>query len=159
MEKTSRTRKVVKEFRDFAIKGNAIELAIGVVIGAAFKDIVDVLVQGIIMPPLGFLTGKIDFTSLYWNITGDPSLTIAEAEEVGDVILKYGELINTIITFLIIALVIFIVVKQMNRLYRKEEVKKEKKVVRKCSFCFQEVHEKAKRCPHCTSKLDKKSKG
>ena len=158
MEKTSRMKKVVKEFRDFAIKGNAIELAIGVVIGAAFKDIVDVLVQGIIMPPLGLLTGQIDFTSLYWNITGDPALTIAEAEEVGDVILKYGELINTMITFLIIALVIFIVVKQMNRLYRKEEVEKEKKVVRKCPFCLQEIHEKATRCPHCTSKLDKKSK-
>ena len=158
MENTSRIKKVVKEFRDFAIKGNAIELAIGVVIGAAFKDIVDVLVQGIIMPPLGLLTGQIDFTSLYWNITGDSALTIAEAEEVGDVILKYGELINSIITFLIIAIVIFIVVRQMNRLYRKEEVKKEKKIVRKCPFCFQEVHEKATRCPHCTSKLDKKSK-
>ena len=156
MEKTSRMKKVVKEFRDFAIKGNAIELAIGVVIGAAFRDIADVLVQGIIMPPLGLLTGQIDFTSLYWNISGDSNLTITEAEEAGDVILKYGELINTIITFLIIALVIFIVVKQMNRLYRKEEVKKEKKILRKCPFCLQEVHEKATRCPHCTSKLEKK---
>ncbi len=154
MEKLSRTSKIVKEFRDFAIKGNAIELAVGVVIGAAFKDIVDVLVQGIIMPPLGMLTGKIDFTSLYWNITGDGNLTIAEAEEAGDVILKYGEFINTIITFFIIAVVIFIIVKQMNRLYRKEEVKKEKKVVRKCTFCLQEINNKATRCPHCTSKLD-----
>ncbi len=158
MEKTSKTKKVIKEFRDFAVKGNAIELAIGVVIGAAFKDIVDILVQGIIMPPLGLITGQIDFTSLYWNITGDSTLTIAEAEEVGDVILKYGELINTIINFLIIAVVIFIVVKQMNRLYRKEEVKKEKKKIRKCYFCLQEIHEKATRCPHCTSKLDRKSK-
>ena len=151
--KLSKTKKVIKEFRDFAIKGNAIELAIGVVIGAAFKDIVDILVKGIIMPPLGLLTGKIDFTSLYWNITGDPDLTIAQAEEAGDVILKYGELINSIINFLIIAVVIFIVVKQMNRLYKKEEVKKEKKIAKKCPFCLQEIHEKATRCPHCTSKL------
>lgn len=156
MKEDSRTRKIIKEFRDFAIKGNAIELAIGVVIGAAFKDIVDVLVQGIIMPPLGLLTGQIDFTSLYWNITGDSALTIAQAEEAGDVILKYGELINTIITFLIIAIVIFVVVKQMNRLYRKEEGKKEKKVTKKCPFCLQEIHEKATRCPHCTSQLDRK---
>lgn len=155
-EKLSKSKKVIKEFRDFAIKGNAIELAIGVVIGAAFKDIVDVLVQGIIMPPLGLLTGQIDFTSLYWNITGDPTLTLAEAEEVGDVILKYGELINTILTFLIIAVVIFIIIKQMNRLYRKEEVKKEKKKIRKCPFCLQEINEKATRCPYCTSKLDEK---
>ncbi len=153
MEKKNKCKRIVKEFRDFAIKGNAIELAVGIVIGAAFKDIVDILVSGIIMPPLSLLTGKIDFTSLYWNITGDPDLTIAQAEEVGDVILKYGELVNTIINFVVIALVIFIVVKQMNRLYRKDEEKKEKKIVRKCEFCFQEVHLKATRCHHCTSKL------
>lgn len=152
-EKVSKYKKVVKEFRDFAVKGNAIELAIGVVIGAAFKDIVDILVKGIIMPPLSLLTGKIDFTSLYWNITGDPELTIAEAEELGDVILKYGELVNTVINFFVIAIVIFVVVKQMNRLYKKDEEKKEKKIVRKCEFCFQEIHQKATRCHHCTSKL------
>lgn len=158
-EKSSKIKQIAKEFRDFAIKGNAIELAIGVVIGAAFKDIVDVLVKGIIMPPLGLLTGQIDFTSLYWNISGDSNLTITEAEEAGDVILKYGELINSIITFLIIAIVIFIVVRQMNRLYRKEEVKKEKKIERKCPFCLQEIHKKATRCPHCTSDLTGKSGG
>ncbi len=151
-KKVSRFKKIAKEFKDFALKGNAIELAIGVVIGAAFKDIVDILVQGIIMPPLSLLTGKFDFTTLYWNITGDSQRTIAEAEEMGDIIVKYGELVNNIINFLIIAIVIFIVIQQLNRLYRKDE-KKEIKKKRKCEFCFQEVHDKATRCPHCTSKL------
>ena len=156
-QKLTRFRKIGKEFRDFAMKGNAIDLAIGVVIGAAFKDIVDILVQGIIMPPLGLLTGKIDFTSLYWNITGDSEITITQAEEAGDVIIKYGELINTVINFLIIAIVIFIVVKQMNRLYRKDEEVKKKKIGRKCDYCFKEIHDKAKRCPHCTSELNVKN--
>jgi large conductance mechanosensitive channel len=153
VEKVSRYRKIAKEFKEFAIKGNAIELAVGVVIGAAFKDIVDILVGGIIMPPLSLLTGKFDFTTLYWNITGDSERTIAEAQEMGDVIIKYGELVNSIINFLVIAIVIFIVIKQLNRLNRKEEVKEKKKIVRKCPFCFQEVHEKATKCPHCTSSL------
>jgi len=109
------------------------------------------------MPPLGLITGKIDFTSLYWNLTGDPGRTLVEAEAAGDVILKYGELVNSVINFLIIAVVIFIVIKQMNRLYVKNEVKEEKKVSRKCKFCLQEVHEKATRCPHCTSQLTSKS--
>ena len=152
-KKVSRYKKIVNEFRDFAIKGNAIELAIGVVIGAAFKNIVDILVQGIIMPPLSLLTGKFDFTSLYWNITGDSARTIAEAEAMGDIIIKYGQLVNSIINFVIIAVVIFIVIKQLNRLHRKDEVEEKKKKVRKCKFCFQEVHEKATRCPHCTSNL------
>ncbi len=152
-EKVSGYRKIVREFREFAVKGNAIELAVGVVIGAAFKDIVDILVSGIIMPPLSLLTGKFDFTTLYWNITGDSARTIVEAEEIGDVIIKYGELVNSIINFLVIAVVIFIVIKQLNRVNRKEEVKEKKKEVRKCKFCFQEINEKATRCPHCTSNL------
>ncbi len=158
MEK-SKVKRVVKEFKDFAIKGNAIELAIGVVIGAAFKDIVDILVQGIIMPPLSLITGKLDFTSLYWNITGDPEISIAQAEEMGDVIIKYGELVNNVINFLVIAVVIFIVIKQLNRLHRKSEDKGIKKEKRKCEFCFQEIHRKATRCPHCTSALTLTSKG
>ncbi len=152
-EKKSRVKRIINEFKDFALKGNAIELAIGVVIGAAFKDIVDILVQGIIMPPLGLLTGKFDFTTLYWNITGDSEQTIAQAEEMGDIIIKYGQLVNSIINFLIIAIVIFIVIKQLNKLYKKSEEKEVKKIKRKCEFCFQEIHDKATRCPHCTSEL------
>jgi len=154
-EKTSRIKKITKEFRDFAVKGNAIELAIGVVIGAAFRDIVDVLVSGIIMPPISLLTGKVDFTNMYWNITGDSAMTLAEAEEAGEIIVKYGEFLNTVINFLIIALVIFIVVRQLNRLHRREEEKKQKEEVKKCEFCFEKVHKNATRCPHCTSVLKK----
>lgn len=153
-EKTSRYRKILKEFKDFAIKGNAIDLAVGVVIGAAFKDIVDILVAGIIMPPLSLITGKFDFTTLYWNITGDSERTIAQAEEAGDIIIKYGELVNSIINFVIIALVIFIVIKQLNRLHKKKEEEKRKEPPRKCPYCFNEIHKKATKCPHCTSKLE-----
>ena len=130
------------------------------IIGAAFKDIVDVLVQGIIMPPLGLITGKVDFTSLYWNLSGDPSQTLAEAEAAGDLIVKYGQLLNSTINFLIIALVIFIVIKQINRLNRKEEKKevKEEKESRKCQYCLMEVDDRATKCPHCTSSIPLKKK-
>lgn len=150
--KLSWVKGTAKEFKDFAVKGNAIDLAVGVIIGAAFKQIVDVLVQGIIMPPLGLLTGKVDFTSLYWNLTGDPKQTLAQAQAAGDVIIEYGQLLNSTINFLIIALVIFFVIKQLNRLNKKEEVK-EKKESRKCPYCMSDVNEKATKCPFCTANI------
>ncbi|MBX4204750.1 MAG: large conductance mechanosensitive channel protein MscL [Candidatus Doudnabacteria bacterium] len=127
-----------KEFKEFAIKGNAIDLAIGVIIGAAFGAVVNSLVHDIILPPFGLILGNIDFSNLKWTF---PS----------GAVLAYGAFINSIINFLIIAFAIFLVVKQMNRFRRKPEADISEK---ECAFCHTLIPIKASRCPHCTSQLN-----
>lgn len=112
---------LLKEFREFAVKGNAVDLAIGFVIGAAFTTIVNSLVKDIIMPPIGYLTGGIDFSDLYLNLSGGDYPSLAAATEAGAATINYGLFINAIVTFLIVAWALFIVVKLINRLRREEE--------------------------------------
>lgn len=146
----------LKEFKNFAMRGNVIDMAVGVVIGAAFSKIVSSLVTNIIMPPLGVLLGGIDFSEFFITLsTTKRAATLAEAQAQGIPVIAYGAFINTIIEFLIIAFAIFIVIRQMNALVPKSE---EAPVSRRCPYCKEAVAEDATRCPHCTSPLDSAEK-
>lgn len=142
---------MIKEFKEFISKGNVMDLAVGVIIGGAFGKIVTSLVNDVIMPIIGILTGGINFADRFINLSGTEYATIAAAEEAGAAILKYGTFIQNIIDFLIIAFVIFIVIKQINRFKREEEPAPA--TTKECPFCKSEVPLEATRCPHCTSEL------
>lgn len=145
----------LKEFREFVTRGNVIDLAVGIIIGAAFTGVVDSLVKDIIMPPIGFITGRVDFSSLFIALNGQVYESLAVATEAGAPVLRYGLFINTLINFLIVGFAVFLLVRQVNKLQRREEKKQQEEVPEKhfCAYCFKEVHEKATRCPHCTSEL------
>lgn len=140
-----------KEFREFAVKGNVIDLAVGIIIGAAFGKIVTSFVNDVIMPPIGLLLGKVDFSSLYINLSGKNFASLDEAVKAGAPVIKYGVFINSIIDFLIVAFVIFLVVKQINRLKKQEPPAAPDK--KECPFCKSQVALSASRCPFCTSEL------
>ncbi|MDU4130692.1 MAG: large conductance mechanosensitive channel protein MscL [Clostridium perfringens] len=146
-----------KEFKEFAMKGNVIDLAIGVVIGGAFGKIVTSLVNDIIMPVVGSLVGKVDFSNLYINLSGQKFNSLQEAQAAGAATINYGLFLNNLINFLIIAFSIFIVIKQINKLknftMKKEEVKVEA-TEKDCPYCCTKIDIKATRCPHCTSVLE-----
>jgi large conductance mechanosensitive channel len=142
---------MLKDFKEFAIKGNAIDLAVGVIIGAAFGKIVDSLVNDIIMPPFGLVIGKVDFANLFLNLGGNAYPTLAAAKAAGAPTFNYGSFINAIINFLIIAFVIFLMVKQLNK-YKKKPTDIQN--TKNCPYCFSSINLKATRCPECTSKLD-----
>lgn len=135
---------VLKEFKEFAVRGNVIDMAVGIIIGGAFGKIVSSLVNDVIMPPIGLLLGNVDFSKLAVTL----SAKTAEAEAVT---IKYGLFINTILDFIIVAFAIFIFIKQINRF--KKEAPKEEKSTKECSQCFTEIPIKALRCPNCTSEL------
>lgn len=138
-----------KEFQEFAIKGNVIDMAVGIIIGAAFGKIVSSFVNDILMPPIGLLLGKVDFSNLFLNLSGKPYGSLAGAKSAGAATLNYGLFLNTVIDFVIVAFAIFLVVRQMNRLKRKPEV-----VSKECPYCLSKVPLKATRCPNCTSALE-----
>ncbi|EOU1763219.1 large conductance mechanosensitive channel protein MscL [Clostridium perfringens] len=146
-----------KEFKEFAMKGNVIDLAIGVVIGGAFGKIVTSLVNDIIMPVVGSLVGKVDFSNLYIDLSGQQFNSLQEAQAAGAATINYGLFLNNLINFLIIAFSIFIVIKQINKLknftMKKEEVKVEA-TEKDCPYCCTKIDIKATRCPHCTSVLE-----
>ncbi len=151
---------MVKEFKEFAVKGNVVDMAVGIIIGAAFGTIVKSLVSDIIMPPIGLLLGNVDFSNLFivlkQGAAGTASFTtIAEAQAAGAVTLNYGMFINTIISFLIVAFAIFILIKNLNRLKRKEEAAPvAAPATRDCPYCLTAIPIGAKRCPHCTSNIE-----
>lgn len=158
---------MLKEFREFVTRGNVIDLAIGIIIGAAFGTIVNSLVTDVIMPPIGLLLGNVDFTNLFVVLRSGaaappPYHTLAEAQAAGAVTINYGVFINTIITFLIIAFAVFMIVRWVNRIRREAEARMRAAVAaaapatpstKGCPFCKSEVHLEAMRCPHCTSML------
>ena len=154
-------KKFINEFKDFIANGSAFDLAVGVIIGSAFGNIVNSLVADIIMPPIGMLLGNVDFTNLYLqlnkgavNIPTGTSLTAAQ--EQGAVVIAYGSFLMTIINFLIVAFFIFLLVKginQLRNLNKKEEVAVEP-TTKVCPFCKTDIPLEATRCPHCTSQLD-----
>jgi large conductance mechanosensitive channel len=149
--------KLVKELRDFISRGNVIDLAVGFIIGSAFSTIVKSLVSDIIMPPIGLALGKVDFSNLFLVLKeGDrpgPYYTIAAAQEAGAVTLNYGLFINSIVTFLIIAVALFFLVRIVNRMRREKEAPPPLPTTKECPFCFTLIPIRATRCPNCTSEL------
>lgn len=141
----------IDEFKKFIMRGNVLDMAIGIIIGAAFNKIVSSFVSNILMPPLGLLVGKVDFSNLFINLSGEKIQTIAEAQAANVPVIAYGLFLNTIIDFLIVSFAIFIMIKQINRFTAKKEALPE---IRKCPYCFSEINDLATRCPHCTSKLN-----
>lgn len=141
---------MMKEFRDFAVRGNVVDMAVGVVIGGAFGKIISSLVENVIMPPIGMIMGGVDFSNRFINLGKTPVATLAEAKEMNVPVIAYGQFFNTIIDFLIIAFVIFLVIRQMNRAFPKEE----SAPARTCQFCKEPIADDATRCPHCTAVLD-----
>lgn len=141
-----------KEFREFAMRGNVLDMAVGIIIGIAFGAVVTSLVNDIIMPPLGLALGRLDFSNLFINLSGGSYTTLATAKEAGAVTINYGVFVNTVINFIIVAFVLFLIVRSMNRLKRREEIPAEP-TTKECPFCLSQVPVKATRCPHCTSQL------
>lgn len=144
-----------KEFKEFAMKGNIVDMAVGVVIGGAFGKIVSSLVSDIIMPLISLLTGKVDFSNLFITLGSAHYKTLDDAKKAGAATLNYGVFLNNILDFLIIAFSIFIVIKQMSRLTRKKDTVAEVQVkTKKCKYCYSDIHIDATRCPHCTSLVE-----
>lgn len=136
---------IIKEFKEFAMRGNVVDMAVGIILGGAFGKIVSSFVSDVLMPPIGLLLGNVDFSYL--------AVTLKEkTAETGAVTIKYGLFINTVLDFLIVAFAIFIVVKQMNRFQRKEATPPEP-TTKECPKCYSTIHIKAMRCPNCTSEL------
>ncbi|MPM72176.1 Large-conductance mechanosensitive channel [bioreactor metagenome] len=140
----------LKDFKNFAMRGNVVDLAVGVIIGGAFGKIVSSLVTNIIMPPVGLLLGGMDFKELFINLSSKPVASIAEAEAAKVPVIAYGLFINAVVDFLIVAFCIFVLIQQMNRLMPAPPPAPPE---RKCPFCYGTIDEKATRCPHCTSHL------
>ena len=144
---------MLKEFKEFAMRGNVLDMAVGIIIGAAFGKIVNSLVNDIIMPPIGRLLGKVDFSSLFINLSGQEVPSLAAAKEMGAPTLNYGVFINTVIDFVIVAFAIFLLIKQVNRFMKKKEEPAAAPTTKDCPHCFSSIPIKATRCAFCTSTL------
>ena len=143
--------KMLKEFKEFVMRGNVLDLAVAVIIGAAFGRIITSLVNDILMPPIGIILGKVDFSNLFVDLSGANHPTIAAAKAAGAATINYGLFLNTIIDFLIVAFVIFLVVKQANRM--KKPAPAAAPTTKDCSYCYTNIPLQATRCPNCTSQL------
>ena len=141
------------EFKKFIMRGNVIDLAVGVVIGAAFGKIVTSFVEDILMPPIGLLLGNADFSNLFINLSGKDYPSVAAAKQAGAATLNYGIFFNNILNFLIIALAIFLLIKQINRMNRQEPAAAAAPTTKDCPYCLSAVPLKATKCAHCTSEL------
>jgi len=146
-----------KEFKEFAVKGNVVDMAVGIIIGGAFGTIVKSLVADVLMPPIGLLMGGVDFSNMFIILKGGEGggalLSLADAKEAGAVTVNYGLFINSIISFLIVAFAVFMVIKQINRLKREEEAPPADPTTKECPYCFTEIPVKAVKCPNCTSQM------
>jgi large conductance mechanosensitive channel len=142
---------MLKEFRAFVMKGNVLDLAVAVIIGVAFGAIVTSMVNDIIMPPIGMVLGHIDFKELFLSLNGQSYATLAAAKAAGAPVIAYGQFLNTVVNFLIVAFVIFMVVRTANKLQRPPAPAAP--TTKECPFCCQAIPIPAKRCPHCTSEL------
>ncbi|MBP2001641.1 large conductance mechanosensitive channel [Paenibacillus shirakamiensis] len=152
----------IKEFKEFAVRGNVIDLAVGVIVGGAFGKIVTSLVNDIIMPPIGRVLGNVNFKDLYYPLDHDKiealgpgKHALAEAANAGIAVIAYGQFINTLIDFLIVSFCIFLLVKGINLLRRAEEKKPEpERATKACPYCLSDIPAQASRCAHCTSRLE-----
>jgi large conductance mechanosensitive channel len=147
-----------KDFKEFVMRGSVVDMAIGIVIGAAFGAIVKSFVDDVLMPPIGLLLGNVDFSNLFITLkegakAAGPYASLAAAKTAGAVTLNLGVFINTIISFLIIALAVFLVIKGINRMEREKEAPAAEPTTRECPFCLSTISLKATLCPHCTSEL------
>lgn len=141
---------MLKEFRDFALRGNVLDLAVAVVLGAAFGRIITSLVDDLLMPPLGLLFGGVDFRELFIDLSRRGYATLAEAQAAGAPLIRYGQFLNTIVAFLIVAFAIFLLVRQLNRFFAKPAAAP---TTRECPYCLSSIPLKATRCAHCTAQL------
>ena len=149
---------MLKEFKEFAMRGNVMDMAVGIIIGAAFGTIINSLVTDVIMPPIGLLLGKIDFSNLFIILKEGakapaPYESLAAAKAAGAISINYGFFINTIITFLIVAFAVFLLIRNINRLKRQEEAPPAVPTTKECPYCISTIPIKATRCSHCTSEL------
>ena len=144
---------MLKEFKEFAMRGNVLDMAIGIIIGAAFGKIVSSFVSDILMPPIGLLMGKVDFSSLFINLSEQNYPSLAAAKAAGAPTINYGVFFQTIFDFVIIAFVIFLLVRQVNRMKRHDEAVPAKPTTKDCLYCMSPIPLRAVRCPHCTSDL------
>lgn len=138
-----------EEFKKFILRGNVMDMAVGVIVGAAFGKVASSFVSDLLMGPLGLLMGRVDFSNLFINLSSTPAATLSEAQKAGLPVIAYGHFLNGVIDFVIIAFAVFIMVHQVNKLFPK----KEEKAPRTCPFCKSVIAEDATRCPHCTSEL------
>ena len=146
---------MLQEFKKFAMRGNVVDMAVGIIIGGAFGTIVKSLVDDVIMPPIGLLLGGVDFSDLFITLkegaVAGPYATLAAAQDAGAVTLSYGLFINSVISFLIVAFAVFLLIKSINKLQAEEP--KEEPSTRECPYCLTSIALKASRCPNCTSEL------
>jgi large conductance mechanosensitive channel len=150
---------MLKDFKEFAMRGNVVDMAVGIVIGAAFGSIVKSFVDDVLMPPIGLLLGNVDFSNLFITLkdgakAAGPYASLVAAKAAGAVTLNLGLFINTVISFLIIAFAVFLVIKSLNRMKREEVAPPAEPATKECPFCLSTISLKATRCPHCTSELE-----
>jgi large conductance mechanosensitive channel len=154
---------VVKEFREFAVKGNVVDMAVGIIIGAAFGTIVRSAVDDLIMPPIGLLLGDVAFQDFFHVLRqgapAGPYLTLEDARAAGAVTLNYGLFVSTLVAFAIVAVAVFMLVRSINRLKREEQIAPEAPTDQSCPFCATSIPIQARRCPHCTSTLEPEASG
>lgn len=148
---------MLKEFKEFAMRGNVIDMAVGIIIGAAFGTIVNSLVQDVIMPPIGLLLGNVDFSNIFIVLkegkVAGPYASVAAAKSAGAISINFGMFVNTIISFILVAFAVFLFVKTINRLRRQEEAPPAAPTTKECNYCFSKIPIQATRCPNCTSEL------
>lgn len=144
---------MLREFKEFAMRGNVLDMAVGIIIGAAFGKIVTSFVEDILMPPIGLLIGNVDFSNLFVSLSGKSFETLKAAKEAGAATINYGLFINHVLNFLIVAFAIFLLVRQVNRLKRAEPAAAPAPATRECPFCLSAIPLKATRCAHCTSEV------
>ncbi|MDD3474692.1 MAG: large conductance mechanosensitive channel protein MscL [Candidatus Dojkabacteria bacterium] len=147
-----KVKKVVKDFKDFAFTDALLATAVGIMLGSALKDLVSSLIDNILMPPIAYITSGIDFSQLFITIGLEKFDTLEQAQEAGALVITYGQFINSILSFLILAVVLFLLIRIAQNSFKKKEVKK-KKTTKKCPYCFSEIDKRATRCPECTSEL------
>ena len=148
---------MLKEFKEFAMRGNVVDMAVGIIIGGAFGTIVKSLVADVVMPPIGLALGGVDFSNLFLTLkdggTAGPYETLAGAQEAGAVVISYGVFLNAVISFLIVAFAVFLLIRAINRLQREKEAPPAEPSTKDCPYCLSAIAIKATRCPNCTSQL------
>lgn len=148
-----------KEFKEFAMRGNVVDMAVGIIIGGAFGTIVKSLVDDVLMPPIGMLLGGVDFSNFFLTLregtAPGPYATLATAQEAGAVVISYGVFVNAVISFLIVAFAVFLLIRGINRMQREQEAPPPEPTTKQCPFCISTIPIQAVRCPNCTSELPK----
>ncbi len=144
---------MLKEFKEFAMRGNLLDMAFGIIIGAAFGKVVTSLVNDVLMPPIGLIVGNVDFSSLFINLSGQSYPSLAAAKVAGAPVVGIGVFLNSVFDFLIVSFAIFLLIRQVNRMKCRTEATPPAPITRACPFCWSSIPIKATRCPHCTSEL------